>query len=628
MSSLPYPEARDDALLNLLPRIYSHRDELWAELARHRDDPLDHAHDLGLHLAARFPEVEGLAAALAVATTEIAKLVDEEHLATEILTETKRLVELVKSSPVLMEALTRVFPQLAKVNTSSPADTLRINPRQIGQWIAALREKADPTDLHLMADLDIGRSAEDRIESARQIVGRELHIALDPHDLSKTGWGVVFPRGRLRALRSRLKPLLEKRRREAGNLYKEITYRQGEYTQLLWYRHGVTPGVVDPRKMPYYLLLVGGPDDIPFELQYQLSVGYAVGRISFDDPEDYHHYALNVCQAEKDGVRLPRKIFMFSAEKKEDKASELMARRLIAPLKESLAGYRPGWDLEVLHGGATRQRLKHLLGGCETPGLLLVNARGYSTSPSVKQQQEDQGALAYQWEEDGTPLYFAGRHLPERAEMPGLISFLFASYSAGMPRLDNFPVLTSDDDKSLEPKVLAERPFVARLPQVLLKQGALAIIGHIDRGWILSLSWNDHGRGLVDCFEDGVKRLIRGERLGHALRPLYRRYSLLAASLVRQLDIMRTGVRFSPARAAEIGETWTAVQDARNLILLGDPAVYLLGQRQQLDDELWDASLQPEMRARILAEASAKGVSPEAWLGEMLQRELDEKRDK
>ncbi len=631
MTSLPYPEARDDTLLNLLPRIYAHREEIWAALISHRDDPPSHAHDLGLHLAARFPEVEGLAATLASEPAEVAKIAAEAGLSSEMISEIERIVGLVKSSSMLTEALTRVFPQLAKPDVSSLTGSSRITPEQLGRWLVApLEAESDHGSHSRFADFDLGREAEERMENTRQVVRRELRADLDPHALIRTGWGVVFPRGK-GFLREQLRPLLDMRRKQSGKLYQEITYRPGESGALLWYRHGIAPGVINPRRTPYYLLLVGGPDEIPFGLQCQLSAGYAVGRIAFDDPEDYSRYALNVCRAEHEGARLPRKTVILSAEQEGDKTSELMVRHLVTPLKKRLAGYQPGWGLEVWQRGeATRQRLEGLLGGPETPGLLLVNAHGYSTRPGAAGQRELQGALAYRWA-GGKPLYFTARDLPEQAAVHGLIAFLFADHSAGTSRVDSYPTAGSPFDTTLpsEPGVLAERAFVARLPQALLKRGALAVVGHVDRGWARSFYWKarDQELNTVGSFEVSLKNLLRGDRLGHAMRPIYRRYMSLAALLANHLGDLRGGAQPGPALSAEIGRIWTAVQNARNFILLGDPAVYLLG-RQQADEETLGARLQPEMRARILAQAAAEGVSPEAWLSEMLKKALREQADK
>ena len=118
----------------------------------------------------------------------------------------------------------------------------------------------------------------------------------DYKDLSSAGWGVIFPFDVSDEIVDALRPLLEWRKAQAGERYREYTgpegYRykpaDGMYeSKNDWLtRHGMGPGPADPEKVPYYLLLVGDPDTIPYRFQTQLDVQYAVGRIHFDTPEE------------------------------------------------------------------------------------------------------------------------------------------------------------------------------------------------------------------------------------------------------------------------------------------------------------------------------------------------------
>ena len=138
---------------------------------------------------------------------------------------------------------------------------------------------------------------------------------VDPTKLDQTGWGVIFPAALdpnlLAALKEALGELLALRRSHAGDLYREYSggegYRAGESKDDLLTRHGSGPGVVDPARFPYYVLLAGDPESIPYRFQYEMDVAHAVGHLSFETLDEYAQYARSVVAAETDQVTLPRR---------------------------------------------------------------------------------------------------------------------------------------------------------------------------------------------------------------------------------------------------------------------------------------------------------------------------------
>ncbi len=71
-------------------------------------------------------------------------------------------------------------------------------------------------------------------------------------------------------------------------------------------------------------MLVGDPSDIPFQFQYLLDIEYAVGRVAFDTPEQYRHYAESVVEYERaDTVPNSREVVYFGVRHDDDLATEM-----------------------------------------------------------------------------------------------------------------------------------------------------------------------------------------------------------------------------------------------------------------------------------------------------------------
>lgn len=387
----------------------------------------------------------------------------------------------------------------------------------------------------------------------RRGVFRQLAAGRDPQNLAQAGWGILFARDTPSDVRKALAPLIALRRSQAGPLFREI-----EHDPKKELRRGF--GAVDPVQLPYYLLIAGSPEAISWELQFQLDVQHAVGRLWLRDAGEYRGYVRTVLEADLRTAPSGRAVF-FAPRHAGDPPTALSADELAAPLARNLRG-------ELLVGDrATKDALRELLAGGSPPGLLLTAGHGIGLRAGSRRQEDLQGALLCQgWEEgrisDGD--YFSAGDVP--GGLGGMIAFLFACYSAGTPEWDSFSHLETG---RREP--VARTPFLARLPQRLLASGALAVIGHVDQAWPCSFLWQGMSAQL-QVYESTLGEILRGSRIGAAMEYFGQRYAEIGAALSSALE----PVVGSAATDLSLLKLWIAHNDARSFALLGDPAVRLV----------------------------------------------------
>jgi len=417
----------------------------------------------------------------------------------------------------------------------------------------------------------------------------------DATKLDQAGWAAIFPAQTQPAIKEALGELLQLRQEQAGERFKVYEgadgYRPGETKDKFFKRHKIGGGPADPEQMPYYVLIVGSPEEIPYDFQYQLDVMRGVGRIHFDALEDYASYARSVKLAETGQVKLPRRAGFFGVANPDDKATELSSKYLVSPLHQKLQKVQPftrwveegdvrrklrlDWQFEsFLAEQATKAQLGRLLSGDQTPALLFTASHGMEFPQDDSRQIPHQGALLCQdwpgpnqWRGAiGQDFYFAGDDIGSDANILGLVAVCFACFGAGTPRLDQFARQAFKDQR----EIIAPHNFIGGLPRRLLSRGALAVIGHVERAW--GYSFLSPGAGAqTGTFESTLLQLFSGDPVGWSTENLNMRYADLATALTTILEELDYDPNY--INPYDLAQKWTEHNDSRSYVVIGDPAV-------------------------------------------------------
>ena len=232
----------------------------------------------------------------------------------------------------------------------------------------------------------------------------------------------------------------------------------------------------------------------------------------------------------------------------------------------------------ILGDAASKAALLSVLGGDRTPAILFTATHGMQFNSDDPRLLAHQGALVCQdwpgpllWRNPIPERFYLSRDdVASDAKVRGLFAFFFACFEPGSPRIDDFGYLSKD--RIFAP--VAPHALVAALPRRLLGVpggGALAVVGHIDRAWPTSFLWGRAGEQL-DTYQSTLIQLMNGLPIGAALDVLNLFYASIAVMLVNEIDDVNHGKIPDDSTLAGL---WMASNDARNFVLLGDPAVRL-----------------------------------------------------
>lgn len=411
-----------------------------------------------------------------------------------------------------------------------------------------------------------------------------------PELVEEAGWGLVFHTDESTEVRDAFELLIGHRRARINNdaiVKPALEYKPGDDLAGFLGRYGVGQGNVRPDRIPFYLLLVGGPERIPFEFGHQLDVEYCVGRIHFDSVAEYQAYVKGVISYEAaTAPPTSREAVFWSPRHALDAATQLSADRLVNPLVDGSLGdgtHGPERPIlsEVDFGArklwgkdATKQALVDVL--CplpsgKTPAFLFTASHGVGFAKDDPMQRSAQGALLCQ---DWVPFkpvapshYLAAADVPNSARVHGLVTFHFACYGAGTPRKDQFL-----HKPGQQPPEIAPAPFFACLPQRLLSHpngAALACIGHVERAWGYSIVTPGAGTQLLP-FRNCIGQILSGRPVGFAMKDFNEKYASLSVTIAGLLRQISFGLSVPDATLAS---KWAERNDAEGYVVLGDPAV-------------------------------------------------------
>lgn len=331
--------------------------------------------------------------------------------------------------------------------------------------------------------------------------------------------------------------------------------------------------------LPYYLLIYGDPEQIPWALQFVLNANRCVGRLHLSG-EALANYVNALMNAFANEPADPYSTVTWATDHGPDDITRLMRTHIALKVHTKLQGDSEiGARARFLDGATTpadasRERLLEVLSEIK-PGLIVTTSHG-QTGPL-----DDRNSMLRML---GVPVDQEFRALDVASlcnawSPAGAVWYCHACCSAGSETPSAFaPLFPDSSDIGRVLRAVADlKSQVAPLPTALLgaKRPLRAFIGHVEPTFDWTLRNPSTGQpltdGIVSALYPNLFQVKPRTSVGHAFRDWYLKLASLYAMWGNARDLYNVGAR----NTAELMLYQLAARDVQSTVILGDPAALL-----------------------------------------------------
>lgn len=339
---------------------------------------------------------------------------------------------------------------------------------------------------------------------------------------------------------------------------------------------------LDKGQVPQYVLIIGGPERVPFRLQSILDISAKVGRLAFDALDELQQYVDKLIRIETAASPLVSpEVLLFAPDGGPADATyfsrEYMVKPIVRHINEQF-GFR---TRSFMGEEATRTNLEEAL-HTGSPALVYTASHGLGALNKPDEvQRRFNGALVCQ---HGNPLqrqdlFAAEDVVSSQPLLEGAVFFQFACFGYGTPAQSDYTHWLKN-----VPQQYTQADFVAALPKKLLAhpRGPIAFVGHLDTAWLHAFA-DVESPHILDCwhpriqpFVHSVSQLLHRQPLGLAMEKMNERYSVTCALISDTYDRLRRGrFHWNAQKEQRFLNSWITRSDAQNYMIFGDPAARL-----------------------------------------------------